>query len=85
MEPLLFTPVFNWKEWIYKVVSESSRIFIIITAMVSEDEKGGQGHTSESLLHQYAMWCRALIMHCFYTSAFSTSCFVLSVIDGKIG
>jgi hypothetical protein len=23
-------------------------------------------------------------MHCFYTSAFSTSCFVLSAIDGKI-
>jgi hypothetical protein len=23
-------------------------------------------------------------MHCFYTGSFSTSCFVLSVIDGKI-
>jgi hypothetical protein len=45
---------------------------------VKEDEKGAQGHTSASLLHQ------SVNMHCFYTSAFSTSYFVLSVMDGKI-
>jgi hypothetical protein len=35
-----------------------------------KDEKGGQGHTSESLLHQSAMWHRAVNTHCFYTSVF---------------
>jgi hypothetical protein len=49
-----------------------------------EDEMEGQGHTSESLLRQSAMWHRTLNMHCFYMSAFSTSCYVLPVTDGKI-
>jgi hypothetical protein len=29
-------------------------------------------------------WHCAVNMHCFDTSAFSTSCFILSVMDGKI-
>jgi hypothetical protein len=42
----------EWQK--YEVVSESSRA-VIVTAFVKEDEKGGQGHTSKSLLHQSAM------------------------------
>jgi hypothetical protein len=38
----------------YEVVSESSRTVIVVTASVKEDERGAQGHTSESLLHQSA-------------------------------
>jgi hypothetical protein len=38
----------------YEVVSESSRTVIVVTASVKEDERGGQGHTSEYLLHQSA-------------------------------
>jgi hypothetical protein len=49
----------------YEVVSESGT-FILVTASAKEDERGGQGHTSTSLLHQTAM-------HCFYKSAFFTS------------
>jgi hypothetical protein len=37
----------------YTVVSEGSRT-IIVTVSVKEDERGGQGHTSESLFHQSA-------------------------------
>jgi hypothetical protein len=33
-------------------VLESSRTVIVVTASVKEDERGGQGHTSASLLHQ---------------------------------
>jgi hypothetical protein len=33
-------------------VLESSWTVIVVTASVKQDEKGGQGHTSESLLHQ---------------------------------
>jgi hypothetical protein len=66
------------------VVSEGSRTVIVVTASVKEDERGGQGHTSESLLHQSAMWHHALNTHCFYTSDFSTSYFVLSAMDGKV-
>jgi hypothetical protein len=33
------------------VVSESSWVVIAVTGSVKEDEKGGQGHTSESLVH----------------------------------
>jgi uncharacterized protein with PQ loop repeat len=67
----------------YKVLSESFWT-VVVTASVKEDERGGQGHTSESILHQSATWHRAVNMHCFYTSAFSTLCFILSAIDGKI-
>jgi hypothetical protein len=28
-----------------------SQPVIVVTALMKEDEKGGQGHTSESLLH----------------------------------
>jgi hypothetical protein len=45
---------------------------------------GGQGLTSTSLFHQSPAWHRTVNMHCFYASAFSTSCFVLSAMDGKI-
>jgi hypothetical protein len=51
---------------------------------VKEDERGGQCHTSASLLHQSAAWHRAVNTHCFYTSAVSTSCLILSVTDDKI-
>jgi hypothetical protein len=37
-----------------KVVSESSQTIIVVTASVKENVKGGQGHTSESVLHQSA-------------------------------
>jgi hypothetical protein len=33
-------------------VSESSRIVIVVPVSVKEYERGGQGHTSASLLHQ---------------------------------
>jgi hypothetical protein len=39
---------------VYKVVLESSRTVIVVTALVKEDERGGQGHTSASLLRQSA-------------------------------
>jgi hypothetical protein len=35
-----------------EVVSESSRTLIVVTASVKEVERGGQGHTSASLLDQ---------------------------------
>jgi hypothetical protein len=38
---------------VYEVVSESSQALIIVTASVKEDERGGQGHTFASLVHQY--------------------------------
>jgi hypothetical protein len=49
-----------------------------------KNEAGGQDHTSESLLQQSVTWHRDVNTHCFYTSSFSTSCFVLSAMDGKI-
>jgi hypothetical protein len=36
----------------YEVLSESSWTLIVVTALVKGDERGGQGHTSASLLHQ---------------------------------
>jgi hypothetical protein len=54
----------------YEVVSESSRTTIVVTTSVKEDERGGQGHTSASLLHQAVTWHRAVNMHCFNTSVF---------------
>jgi hypothetical protein len=35
-------------------VSESSWTVIAVAGSVKEDERGGQGHTSASLLHQSA-------------------------------
>jgi hypothetical protein len=35
-------------------VLESSWI-VVVTASLKEDERGDQGHTSASLLHQFAM------------------------------
>jgi hypothetical protein len=68
----------------YEVVSESSRIAIVLTAIVKEDETGCQGRTSESLLHPSATWHRVMSIHCVYTSIFSNSLFVLSAIEDKI-
>jgi hypothetical protein len=67
-----------------RVLSESSRTVIVVTALMKEDERGGQGHTSANLLHRSAMWHFAVNTHCFYTSAFLTSCFILPATDGKI-
>jgi predicted nucleic acid-binding Zn ribbon protein len=58
---------------------------IVVTASVKEDERVGQGHTSANLLHQSATRHRAVNIHCFYMTAFSTLCLILSVMDGKIG
>jgi hypothetical protein len=68
----------------YEVLSESTQTVIFVTASVKEDERGGQDHTSASLLHQSATGHCAVNTHCFYMSAFLTSCFVLSAMDGKI-
>jgi hypothetical protein len=40
--------------WALDTLSESYRTVIVVTASVKEDEREGQGHTSESLLRQYA-------------------------------
>jgi hypothetical protein len=55
-----------------------------LTASVTEDGRGGQDHTSTSLLDQSVTWQLHSEHVCFYTSAFSTSCFILSAMDGKI-
>jgi hypothetical protein len=67
----------------YKFLSESSRTISVVTASVKGD-RGGEGHTSINLLHQSATQHRVVKTHCFYTSAFSTSCFLLSVMYCKI-
>jgi hypothetical protein len=36
----------------YDIVSESSQTVTVVTASVKEHERGGHGHTSESLMHQ---------------------------------
>jgi hypothetical protein len=55
----------------YEVLSESSSVVIVLTASV-KDERGGQNHTSESLLHQSATWHPTMNMHYFYMSVIST-------------
>jgi hypothetical protein len=40
---------------LYEVPSENSWIVIVSTALAKEVERGGQGHTSASLLHQSTM------------------------------
>jgi hypothetical protein len=55
----------NDKEYIFKYVINklfhvgdgvrSSQTVIVVTASMKEYERGGQGHTSASLLHQSAM------------------------------
>jgi hypothetical protein len=62
-------PVFM-KLGVYEVISESSRTVIIVSASVKEDEKGGQGYTSASLLHESATWHCSMNTHYFYKSAF---------------
>jgi hypothetical protein len=39
----------------YGVLLESSWTVIVVNASIKEDERGGQGHTSASILHQSAM------------------------------
>jgi hypothetical protein len=56
------------------LLSESSRTVIAVTTSVKEDERGGHGHTSASILHQSATWHHAVTTHCFHTS--SSFCFV---------
>jgi hypothetical protein len=51
---------------------------------MKEDEMGDQGHIFASLLHKSVTCHQSVNTHCFYTSAFSTLCFVLPVTDGKI-
>jgi hypothetical protein len=36
------------------ILSESFWTVIVVTTLVKEDERGGQGHTSANLLHQSA-------------------------------
>jgi hypothetical protein len=38
----------------YKVILETSQTVIVLIALVQKDERVGQSHTSESLLHQFA-------------------------------
>jgi hypothetical protein len=40
---------------LYAVLFESSWNVIVVTASVKEDDRGSQGHTSASLLHQSVM------------------------------
>jgi hypothetical protein len=40
---------------LYEVLLESSQTVVVVTASVKEDERGGQGHTSASLLHLSAI------------------------------
>jgi hypothetical protein len=68
---------------VYKVVSKSPLTVIVVSALVKENERGGQGHTSTSLLYQSSTWHCAVNKHCFYTNNFLTSCFILSVTDSK--
>jgi hypothetical protein len=63
---------------------ESSQTVIIATGWAKEDQRGDHGYTFTSLLHQPALWRRAVNTHYFYNSAFSTLCFILSAKDGKI-
>jgi hypothetical protein len=42
----------SWNKFLYELLSESSWAGIVVIASVKEDERGGQGHTSTSLLHQ---------------------------------
>jgi hypothetical protein len=39
---------------LYEVLSESSWTATVLTTSVKGDERRGQGHTSESLFHQFA-------------------------------
>jgi hypothetical protein len=61
---------------------ESSRIITVVISPVKEGEKGGQGHTQTyciSLLRD-----TVLRTHIVFMQVSSTSCFVLSEMDGKI-
>jgi hypothetical protein len=44
----------HMKSTYYEGLSESSRSVKVVTASMKEDERGGQGHTSASLLPQSA-------------------------------
>jgi hypothetical protein len=62
----------------YEVVLESSQTVIAVIASVKDDERGGQGLTSESPLHQSAR-DTALLTHivlheCFFDFVFHFIC-----------
>jgi hypothetical protein len=40
---------------VLQLLLESFQTLIVVTASVEDDERGGQGHISASLLHQSAM------------------------------
>jgi hypothetical protein len=65
-------------------LTESSRTVSVVNCLGEKIWGGGQGHTSSNLLQQSITWHHAVNTHCFYMSAFSTSCFPLAVMDGKI-
>jgi hypothetical protein len=54
----------------YKVVSESSRTVIVVTASMKEVERGGQGHTSASLCGEHALF----LHECFLNFVFHFVC-----------
>jgi hypothetical protein len=45
----------NMAGYLMKVLLDSSRTVVIVTASAKENDRGGQGHTSVSLFHQSAM------------------------------
>jgi hypothetical protein len=58
---------------LYEVLSKSSQTVIVVTALVEEDERGGQGHISSSLLNQSATWphCEhALFLHKYISTSY---------------
>jgi hypothetical protein len=59
----------------YEVVSENSWTVIVVTASIKDDE----GEAKVSLPRD-----TALRTHMFLHKCFSTKCFVLSALDGKI-
>jgi hypothetical protein len=58
--------------------------FYFVTAIVKEDERRGQGHTSQQTC------CISVACHwgvntqCFLHECFSALCFVMSAMDGKM-
>jgi hypothetical protein len=53
-----------------RCLSESSQPVIVVNASMKEDERGDQGHTSASLLHQSATWHCAVNMQMFLQECF---------------
>lgn len=62
------------------VVPKSSRCIIVVAVSVKEDDREGQGHSYTGLLYYSATSCLVNVTFC--TSALSTSCLVVSAMDG---